>query len=151
MLPDESQHSSKTILARCIQRSRSSGKQIAYSITIENTFMPRLKSSDDVGRQGTKSVVVDCDDEKLNRADQPVVKQNVGASDTDKRPLDDLLILIAKLAAKRWYRCQAEQHASPQVHSPTKEPSCEKENATPNASVSLPTSLTIKPKARRKK
>ena len=113
--------------------------------------MSRSKSSGDGGRRGTQSVGVDYDDGQVSGADQPVVKQNVSANDTDEHPLDDFLLLIAKLAAKRWYRWQAEQHATSQVHLPTKEPLCESDDATPIASVSPTMPLVTQPIARRKK
>jgi hypothetical protein len=51
------------------------------------------------------------------------------AKPAEQQPMSDFALLIAKLAAKRWYRMQAEQRLSSLNHQTSTDPSCKTETA----------------------
>jgi hypothetical protein len=104
--------------------------------------MARPKATGGGGRQPKKSVDVEYDDSEVNSAGQRVAKQEDRVSDDTEHHLKEFLLLIANLAARRWYRIQAEQRSSAEVQSPFKEPSCDNVSASQNESASRETPST---------
>ena len=80
-------------------------------------------------------------------------KKNLGhgvETPVEPAPLPDLLLLVAKLAAKRWYRVQAEQQAASSFLQTSKEQTCNADPAAADADASqqphLQSSIQLKTK-----